>query len=366
MKTQHQYRCLFVLTALAWTLPLEADVSAADSTDASTEMEVILGAKVATDPFLGDWQGKFEKGWPSDLVAQVIPQGNGRYRLQFLPIFDHRCPPFAVLEAKTVDDKLWFDDEGWSGTIKDGKLTGQGVLKNKPTAFSLQKVTRRSPRLGATPPAGATVLFDGGSLDHWESDGRGGVKEITWKQIDDYIRVWPPLSEHSFSAAIRTRNAWQDFKLHVEFRLPLIAAATGQTRGNSGIIIEDFEFYEVQILDSYGLPGYWDETGAIYKKAAPKINACAPPGQWQSYDIEFRAAKFDEAGKLVSLPMVSVDLNGKRVQHEVELPYSAGAISKRREQPDLKTPGRITLQHHGDPIDFRNIWIVDLTSTTDG
>ena len=115
----------------------------------------------------------------------------------------------------------------------------------------------------------------------------------------------------------------------------------------------------MQILDSYGLPGYWDETGAIYKKAAPKVNVCAPPGQWQSFDIMYQAPKFDAGGHLVAKARITVDLNGKRIQNDVELPYSDGALKKRREKPDLKTPGRITLQHHGDPIDFRNIWIVE-------
>ena len=332
--------------------------------DDATAVKVIPGDQVSADPFLGDWQGSFAKGWPRDLVGQVIPRGNGRYDVRFLPVFDHRCAPLAVFGATVVDGTLRFKGEGWSGVFTDGELTGTGLLKNKPTAFSLKRVTRLSPRLGAKPPAGAIVLFDGGSLDCWESDGRGDVKEITWQQIEDFIRVWPPLAGHTFASALRTREAWQDFKLHVEFRLPLIAEATGQTRGNSGVIIEEFEFYEVQVHDSYGLPGYWDETGAIYKKAAPKVNMCAPPGQWQSYDITYRGPRFDTKGELLAPARITVDLNGKLVQNDIELPYSDAAIKRRREKPDLKTPGRITLQHHGDPIDFRNIWIVDLSKTT--
>jgi hypothetical protein len=215
--------------------------------------------------------------------------------------------------------------------------------------------------LSAEPPPEAIVLYAGDSLAQWESDGRGGVEEITWKQIDEFLRVWPPLDQHAFAAAIRTRRAWPSFQLHLEFRLPLIASATGQTRGNSGIIIEEFEFYEVQILDSYGLPGYWDEAGAIYKKEAPKVNMCAPPGQWQSYDIRYHGPRFGESGELVAKPRITVDLNGKRIHNDVELPFSEAALKNRREKPDLKTPGRITLQHHGDPVDFRNIWIIDLT-----
>jgi hypothetical protein len=121
-------------------------------------------------------------------------------------------------------------------------------------------------------------------------------------------------------------------------------------------------WFEVQILDSYGLPGYWDETGAIYKKEAPKVNMCAPPGQWQSYDITFRAPRFDADGDLVARARITVDLNGKRIHNDVELPFSEGAMKRRCEKPDVKTPGRITLQHHGNPIDFRNIWIVACSS----
>ena len=310
---------------LALALQLWTDIHAADPTDEAIEVEVITGDKAGSDPFLGDWQGKFAKGWPADLVAHVIPRGNDRYEVRFLPVFDQRCPPLAILDASIVDNVLCFNGDGWSGKIADGTLAGIGLLKNKPTAFALRKVTRLSPRLGAKPPEHATVLFNGGALDAWESDGRGGVEKITWKQIDDYIRVWPPLAEHSFSSALRTRNAWQDFRLHLEFRLPLIASATGQTRGNSGIIIEEFEFYEVQILDSYGLPGYWDDTGAIYKKAAPKVNACRPPGQWQSYDITYRAPRFDANGDLAAKARITVDLNGNRIHNDVELPYSNGA-----------------------------------------
>jgi len=359
MNRRPRFRWLVAVTGLVSAAAFCSDIQAADPADTSAKVEVIPGDKVGSDPFLGDWKGKFEKGRPADLVAQVIPRGDERYDVQFLPVFDQRCCPLSILEATVVDNKLCFDSDGWSGAFVDGKLTGVGILNKRPAAFTLHKVTRLSPRLGAKPPDTATVLFDGSSLDEWESDGRGGVKEITWRQIDDYIRVWPPLETHSFASALRTRNAWQDFKLHLEFRLPLIAAATGQTRGNSGIIIEEFEFYEAQILDSYGLPGYWDDTGAIYKKEAPKVNMCAPPGQWQSYDIIYHAPRFDADGNLVARARITMDLNGKRIHNDVELPYSERALKNRREKPELKTPGRIILQHHGDPIDFRNIWIVE-------
>ena len=210
MNRKHRFRWSLLVIGLALTFQVRACVYAAEP----PQVEVIPGDKVGADPFLGDWQGKFEKGWPANLVAQVIPRGKDRYNVQFLPVFDHRCPPLTLLEAVVVDNKLCFDDGGWSGSFSGGKLVGVGTLKNKPTRFTLEKVTRLSPRIGVKPPEGATVLFDGGSLESWESDGRGGVKEITWKQIDDFIRVWPPLDKHSFASALRTRDAWQDFQLH--------------------------------------------------------------------------------------------------------------------------------------------------------
>lgn len=332
--------------------------TAADDADA-LPVEVIPGDKAGSDLFLGDWQGAWSKGYPRDLVAQVIPRGHQNYIINFLPAFDQRCAPLATVQAKADGRRLQFDQEGWSGTMEGDQLTGMGLFKDKSVSFKLAKIVRLSPRLGAKPPQGAIVLLDGDDLSAWETGGRGGVEEITWQKHGGFVRTWPPLTEHAFGASIRTRQTWSNFRLHLEFRLPLIAAATGQTRANSGVIIEEFEFFEVQILDAYGLLGYWDETGAIYRKEAPKVNMCAPPGQWQSYDIVYSGPRFDEAGKLVANPRITVDLNGKTVHNDVELPYSERAAKNRHEKPDLKMPGRIILQHHGDPVDFRNVWLLE-------
>ena len=333
--------------------------AAAADHDETAPVEVIPGDKAGSDPFLGDWQGSWSKGYPRDLVAQVIPRGDQNYVINFLPAFDQRCAPFAVVQAQANGQRLQFNQDGWSGVIEGDQCMGTGVLRDKPVSFELAKVVRLSPRLDAKPPEGAVVLFDGGDLDQWETTERDGTTEISWQKRDGFVRTWPPLQEHAFGASIRTRRAWPNFKLHVEFRLPLIAAATGQTRANSGVIIEEFEFFEVQILDAYGLPGYWDETGAIYTKEAPKVNMCAPPGQWQSYDIIYSGPRFDDAGNLVAKPRITVDLNGRTIHNDVELPYSERAVKARREKPDTKTPGRIVLQHHGDPVDFRNVWLVE-------
>jgi hypothetical protein len=357
------FTVLNVSAALGWLLPGALQLPAA-----TPAPEVVPGDQVAAAvPFLGDWEGQPGKDRPRAIFAQVIPRGGNAYRINFLPAFDQRCPPFAEVDAKAEGGALRFDQAGWSGRIEGELLQGTGLLRDKPGSqeareitFEMKKTVRPSPRLGAQPPDGAIVLYDGQNLDNLESDGRDGETAIRWQRMEDFLRVWPPLTEHSFGAALRTREAFTDFQLHLEFRLPLIAGVTGQSRANSGVIIEEFEFYELQILDSYGLPGYWDECGAVYNKEAPKVNACRPPGQWQSYDVVYHAPRFDTQGKLAVPARITLDLNGKRIHYEVELPYSANALKMRREKPDLKTPGRVIFQHHGDPVDFRNIWIKDL------
>ena len=226
----------------------------------------------------------------------------------------------------------------------------------------MKRTFHESPRLGARPPVGATVLFDGRGFDAWEQlkrDGTAGA--VTWKIDGDVMRVVPEFGNHRIGSSLGTKQAFRDFHLHIEFRLPLLPENTDQRRGNSGVIIEDYAFYEVQVLDCYGLAGYYDECGAIYQIAPPKVNMCGMPLQWQSYDITFHAPRFDWAGGLLDRPRITVDHNGQLIHRDLDLPYPDGAVKQRRENPQSRRPGRIKLQDHGYPVEFRNIWIVDLT-----
>ncbi len=196
------------------------------------------------------------------------------------------------------------------------------------------------------PPEGAIVLFDGKSLDGWtKTDG----KPSAWKLVDGgAVQVAGGgniITEKKFDGA---------FKLHVEFRVPYMPTAKGQGRGNSGVYVQGR--YEVQVLDSYGLDSKDNDCGGIYGIAAPKVNACKAPTVWQSYDIEFHAPKCED-GKKVEMARITVFHNGVKIHDDVKLTKdntTAGLGG------DPCTPGPIMLQDHGNPVQFRNVWLLPL------
>ena len=197
-----------------------------------------------------------------------------------------------------------------------------------------------------SPPEGAAVLFDGTSLDGWVTLKDRSKAE--WKLVGDgamEVHGGNIITEKTFDG---------HFKLHVEFRVPYMPKATGQARGNSGVYVQGR--YEVQVLDSYGLEPKDNDCGAIYEVSAPLVNACKAPTVWQSYDIEFRAPKC-ENGKKVEPARMTVYQNGIKIQDDVKIPVDntrAGAGG------DPCTPGPIMLQDHGNPAQFRNIWLLQL------
>ncbi len=193
------------------------------------------------------------------------------------------------------------------------------------------------------PPQGAIVLFDGKDLDKWEGlDG----KPAPWKLVDDR-------AAQVGGGGIKTKDKFDDhFKLHVEFRVPYLPDAKGQGRGNSGVYLQGR--YEVQILDSYGLEPKDNECGGIYKVAIPKVNACKAPTVWQSYDVDFRAPVFKD-GKKVESARISVKQNGVTIHDDVEIPVDNTVAGL---GGDPSTPGPIHLQDHGNPVQYRNIWLL--------
>ena len=193
-------------------------------------------------------------------------------------------------------------------------------------------------------PRSALSLFDGKDLSAWLSRKGGGP--ASWKVKDGYMEVVP------LSGDIYTRENFRDFQLHVEFWLPYMPEAKGQARANSGVYLQGR--YEVQVLDSYGLESRWDDCGAIYKFAAPLRNACKKPETWQTYDIAFRACRFDDNGRLKEQGRVTMFHNGFMIHNNLQLNGPSGGAF---ENDESKT-GPILLQDHQNLVRYRNIWII--------
>ncbi|HEY8901627.1 MAG TPA: DUF1080 domain-containing protein [Chthoniobacterales bacterium] len=197
------------------------------------------------------------------------------------------------------------------------------------------------------PPSDAVILFDGRDLSAWETERGGAAK---WIVEDNAFVVRPG------TGAIQTREHFSDCQLHLEWMVPdgAPSAQKGQARGNSGVFLQGR--YEVQILDSYDNPTYANgQAGAIYKQFSPLVNACKPAGQWQSYDIIFTAPRFAADGSLISPAKVTVLQNGVLIQNDAIL---RGPTTFRGEPAyRMHGPGPVTLQDHGNPVRFRNVWL---------
>lgn len=197
---------------------------------------------------------------------------------------------------------------------------------------------------------GIIRLFDGtaGSLNaNWVRDG--STNPPAWKVGADGAMTVS-------GGNIVTKLLFTNFALHVEFKEPYMPMARGQGRGNSGIGLQ--YLYEIQVLDSFGKPSPGTgDCGAVYEQAAALVNACRPPRQWQTYDIVFTAAKFDGTGKKIRNARVTVMQNGIIVQNNREILHKTG-IAENHEEADR--PGPLMLQDHGNPIQYRNIWILPL------
>ena len=156
---------------------------------------------------------------------------------------------------------------------------------------------------------------------------------------------------HLLQSGPKSKQKFQAFTLHVEFLLPFKPAARGQERGNSGVYLQDR--YEVQVLDSFGLKGENNECGGIYSQVAPRLNMCFPPLQWQTYDIDFTPAQFTD-GKKTKNAVTTIRQNGVLIHENQEIKGPTGGG-----QPEAAEPGPIQLQGHGNPVFYRNIWIVE-------
>lgn len=286
----------------------------------------------------GEYTGTLEfNGDELKFGIQVIASGDGQFRsvgyLGGLPGdgWDGSEQTKHPGAGKTVDGVCVLEATSGEGraVIKDGILTL--YASSNEAAGELRKVIRKSPTLGANPTQNAVVLFDGSTADNFE----GGQ-----------------LSDRTFlKQGATSKQKFGSYKLHMEFLLSYMPHARDQGRANSGCYHQGR--YEVQILDSFGLEGVDHECGGIYTIAPPKINMCYPPLSWQTYDVEFHAAKYDDADKKIKDAWITVLHNGVKVHDHQELGYATRAHPVDEGPED----GPIYLQDHNNPIRFRNIWV---------
>lgn len=306
-------------------------------------------------PYLGDWEGQWinpekghEKNHP-EIAAQLICLDNRQYRIRILPKLYIRSEPYLDTITELENGKIDLNIAGWQGTIKGETFTGTGILYGDRVNFEMKKVEKLSPTLGLKPPKGAVHLFDGEGFEHWiHADGR----EVTWKQLEGVMEVVSGFwnngknRQNGIGGDIKTKRQFGDMQFHMEFRYAVEPERHGEGRGNSGLFF--IGIGEVQILNSYGSDGFWNECGAVYKIWPPHVNAARPPLQWQSYDIELRLPKFDGSGQKIADARITVRHNGTVIHHQTPVPS------------EHRGPVAIALQDHNNPIQFRNIWVKEL------
>lgn len=251
----------------------------------------------------------------------------------------------------------WQRSWWWAATLALGCMGGApDVTDAQVRAWPMHSMERPKPRVVdpgpyaamVPPPADAIVLFDGRSLDRWRAADQPS-QPARWKTGDGWFEVV------AGTGAIGTVDAFGDVQLHIEWMAPDPPRGTGQDRGNSGVFL--MGQYEVQVLDSYRNDTYADgQAAALYGEHPPLVNASRPPGQWQTFDIIFRRPRFDADGRIVRRARTTVLHNGVLVQDAMEL---GGPTSHQERRPYTAHADAlpITLQDHGHPVRFRNVWV---------
>lgn len=268
--------------------------------------------------------------------AQVIALGDGKFSLVGyaggLPGQGwQRGGETRRAEGEAKDGVGTFKGDHFTASIKDGAMTVSNLEGEK--LGELKKVERKSPTLGAQPPEGAKILFDGTTADNFENS----------KLIEENLLG---------ATGCESKLKLGDHSLHIEFRTPFMPKSRGQARGNSGVYIQGR--WECQVLDSFGLEGENNECGGIYSISKPTVNMCLPPLAWQTYDMEFKAAKYDAAGKKTENARVTIKHNGVVIHDNLELPKGTPGY-----KPEGPEKVGLFLQNHGNPVAFRNIWVVE-------
>ncbi|MEX2357648.1 MAG: DUF1080 domain-containing protein [Pirellulaceae bacterium] len=330
------------LSPLAWSLAFGFILCCATSTFAAPDNPrkfAITNPAEADDDFAfqGEYLGtlRLPHGQLERTGLQVVAQGDGKLiatqmrgglpgsgwnERELLELEGRREGNRAILSAGQYQITLHADNAA--------VVNSEGI-----SLGSLSKVERRSATEGLPPGPLATVLFDGGTPENLKN---AKINE------EGYLMVGPTTAEPV-----------EDFRMHMEFRLPYMPYARSQARANSGVYIQ--RRYEVQILDSFGLRPQFNDGASMYRTQPPNVNMGFPPLRWQTYDIYFTAARFDDQGNRIAQARITVLHNGIKVHDNFALPNKTGAG-----KPEGAEPLPTLFQDHGNPVVFRNIWIEPL------
>jgi hypothetical protein len=305
-------------------------------------------AKADADfPFQGEYAGTVtHDGQPVPFGVQVIALGDGKFDVVAYPgglPGDGWTPPnkikgTGVREGEGDAAVVKVEALDWGGNKRSGEVRDNAIVVFSDSGSEiarLAKTFRSSATLGQQPPEGAVVIYDG-----------TGTSTDTSKLVDGRVSEDGLLME-----GVTTKESFGDALWHIEFRLPYQPKDRGQGRGNSGAYV--MGCYETQMLDSFGLEGKDNECGGIYKAAAPFVNMCLPPLTWQTYDINVTAPRF-EGEKKVANARMTVRHNGTVIHDNVEVPAITPGGTLKQEA----TKGPLHLQNHGNPVRYRNIWVL--------
>ncbi len=305
-------------------------------------------------PLIGDWKGQWinpkrghEVAHPN-IAAQINVIDGNRYMVHILPVLYNRATLYLDVEVNEENQQLVYTKDGWSFTFSGDSCTGYGNLHGDKTWFKMSKSNFVSPTLGMPAPKNAIDLLSHNSLVQWKHDD--GNENITWKLKDGVLETVSSFwnngenRKNGLGGSIRTKQEFGDLQFHMEFRYPVEPGKTGQERGNSGLFFHGVG--EIQILNSYALPGYWDEAGSIYKLHPAKVDAAGPPLYWQTYDVDLTLPRFNADGIKLSEAIVTVRLNGIIIHNQQEIKSNAGKVA-------------IGLQDHINCLQYRNIWVIE-------
>lgn len=305
-----------------------------------------------TDPIMGEYEGFWSVGGQTHgrVIAQVRPLSNNTFDGFVLLMRSKTAIAAFKLNPARANGKNELSFDGGSinvaaegellseiqgnAMLAAGKITGSFKGDPGEGTFEAQRTERKSPTLGAEAPKNALVLFDEKLSEHWQPNEWTVTK-------DGFLQVG--------KGELRSREKFSNYHLHLEFRTPYMPVEQGQARGNSGVYLQSK--FEVQVLDSFGLlPLQNNDCGGIYQVKAPVLNACLPPMEWQTYDITYVDGNRDRG----ELPAITVVHNGITVIDQARVPAK---LIENGTGGGNKDGTVLMLQDHGNPVQFRNIWV---------